>query len=91
MADGELTKAVLMDHMDWFDPADAEAEIREVARAVRRGGMVLWRSAGRKPWYNALFEKHGFEVEAVGVRVPGSGVSIDRVNMYASCYKAIRK
>ncbi|KAG0031362.1 hypothetical protein BGZ81_001325 [Podila clonocystis] len=91
MADGELTKAVLMDHMDWFGPEDAEEEIREVARAVRSGGMVLWRSAGRKPWYNALFEKHGFEVEAVGVRVPGSGVSIDRVNMYASCYKAIKK
>ncbi|KAG0303821.1 hypothetical protein BGZ97_001735 [Linnemannia gamsii] len=64
LQDGELTKAVLMDHMDWFD---------------------------RKPWYNALFEKHGFEVEAVGVRVPGSGVSIDRVNMYASCYKATKK
>ncbi|KAG0241664.1 hypothetical protein B0O80DRAFT_449974 [Mortierella sp. GBAus27b] len=91
LADGELTKAVLMDHMDWFDPKDAEEEIKEVARVMRKGGMVLWRSAGRKPWYNALFEKHGFEVEAVGVRVPGSGESIDRVNMYASCYKAIRK
>ncbi|KAI7816283.1 hypothetical protein BC939DRAFT_469608 [Gamsiella multidivaricata] len=91
LADGELTKAVLMDHMDWFDPKDAEDEVKEVARAVRKGGIVLWRSAGRKPWYNALFEKYGFEVEAVGVRVPGSGVSIDRVNMYASCYKAIKK
>ncbi|KAF9177024.1 hypothetical protein BGZ51_009161 [Haplosporangium sp. Z 767] len=91
LSDGELTKAVLMDHMDWFDPQEAEEEIREVSRVVRKGGMVLWRSAGRKPWYNALFEKHGFEVEAVGVRVPGSGVSIDRVNMYASCYKATRR
>ncbi|KAG0018984.1 hypothetical protein BGZ81_009978 [Podila clonocystis] len=90
MRDGELTKAVLMDHMDWFGPADAEEEIREVARAIRAGGMVLWRSAGREPWYNALFVKHGFEVKAVGVRVPGSGVSIDRVNMYASCYRAIK-
>ncbi|KAG0056251.1 hypothetical protein BGZ83_005806 [Gryganskiella cystojenkinii] len=91
LKDGELTKAVLMDHMDWFNPEDADEEIKEVARAIRPGGMVLWRSAGRKPWYNALFEKYGFEVEAVGVRVPGSNVSIDRVNMYASCYKAIRK
>ncbi|KAF9906775.1 hypothetical protein EC991_000286 [Linnemannia zychae] len=91
LQDGELTKAVLMDHMDWFDPKDAEEEIKEVSRAIRSGGMVLWRSAGRKPWYNALFEKYGFEVEAVDVRVPGSGVSIDRVNMYASCYKAIKK
>ncbi|KAI1298971.1 hypothetical protein EDD11_006593 [Mortierella claussenii] len=90
-ADGELTKAVLMDHMDWFDPKDAEEEIKEVARAVRTGGMVLWRSAGRKPWYNAIFEKYGFEVKPVGVRTPGSGVSIDRVNMYASCYIAIKK
>ncbi|KAF8936299.1 hypothetical protein BGZ58_004364 [Dissophora ornata] len=91
LADGELTKAVLMDHMDWFDPKDADDEIKEVARAVRTGGMVLWRSAGRKPWYNALFEKYGFEVQPVGVRVPGSGESIDRVNMYASCYIAIKK
>ncbi|CAO3568358.1 unnamed protein product [Mortierella alpina] len=91
LEDGELTKAVLMDHMDWFGPADAEDEIKEVSRVVRKGGMVLWRSAGRQPWYNVLFEKHGFKVEAVGVRVPGSGVSIDRVNMYASCYLATRK
>ncbi|KAF9204708.1 hypothetical protein BGZ49_004978 [Haplosporangium sp. Z 27] len=91
LADGELTKAVLMDHMDWFDPKDAEEEIKEVSRAIRSGGMVLWRSAGRKPWYNALFEKYDFEVKPVGVRVPGSGVSIDRVNMYASCYIAIKK
>ncbi|KAG0229869.1 hypothetical protein BGW41_002858 [Actinomortierella wolfii] len=91
LKDGELTKAVLMDHMDWFDYKDAEEEIREVARVIRRGGMVLWRSAGRKPWYNALFEKHGFDVQPVDVRVPRSGVSIDRVNMYASCYRAIRK
>ncbi|KAF9113872.1 hypothetical protein BGX27_000628 [Mortierella sp. AM989] len=91
LGDGELTKAVLMDHMDWFDPKDAEEEIKEVSRAIRSGGMVLWRSAGRKPWYNALFEKYNFEVKPVGVRVPGSGVSIDRVNMYASCYIAIKK
>ncbi|KAG0266620.1 hypothetical protein DFQ27_009627 [Actinomortierella ambigua] len=91
LKDGELTKAVLMDHMDWFNYKDAEEEIREVARVIRRGGMVLWRSAGRMPWYNALFEKHGFDVQPVDVRVPRSGVSIDRVNMYASCYRAIRK
>ncbi|KAF9973226.1 hypothetical protein BGZ73_003564 [Actinomortierella ambigua] len=91
LKDGELTKAVLMDHMDWFDYKDAEEEIREVARVIRQGGMVLWRSAGRKPWYNALFEKHGFDVQPVDIRVPRSGVSIDRVNMYASCYRAIRK
>jgi len=58
-----------------------------VVRAVRAGRMVLWRS---KPWYNALFVKHGLEVEAVGVRVPGSGDSIDRVNMYASFYGGIK-
>ncbi|KAF9158360.1 hypothetical protein BGX21_003530 [Mortierella sp. AD011] len=91
LGDGELTKAVLMDHMDWFDLKDAEEEIKEVSRAIRSGGMVLWRSAGRKPWYNALFEKYNFEVKPVGVRVPGSGVSIDRVNMYASCYIGIKK
>lgn len=65
-------------------------EIKEVARAVRAGGMVLWRSAVRKPWYSALFVKHGLEVEAVRVRVPVSGDSIDRVNMYTSCYRGIK-
>lgn len=86
MRDRELTKAVLMDHFNWFDPADAEEEIKEVARAMQAGGMVLWRSAGREPWCNALFVKHGVEVEAVEVHVPGSRESIDRVNMYAPCY-----
>ncbi|KAF9389812.1 hypothetical protein CPC16_005547 [Podila verticillata] len=63
------------------DPADAEEEIKEVARAMQARGMVEWK---------ALFVKHRFEVEAVGVRLPGSGESIDQVNMYASSYRGVK-
>lgn len=78
-----------MDHMDWFDPNshdELEQEICEMARALQMNGQVFWRSAGTRPWYNALFEKHGFKVEPLAIRKPGE--SIDRVNMYASFYRA---
>lgn len=92
MADGYLTRLVVMDHMDWFDPdfcEELDSEIREMKRALQRGGQVYWRSAGTKPWYNALFEKHGFvNIEALGIRRPGQ--AIDRVNMYASFYRATK-
>ncbi|CDS11724.1 hypothetical protein LRAMOSA03987 [Lichtheimia ramosa] len=86
-----LTRLVVMDHMDWFDPEDAtgelEMEIQEMARTLKQGGRVFWRSAGTHPWYNRLFEKHGFTVQPLAIRKPGE--SIDRVNMYASFYHAI--
>lgn len=86
-----LTRLVVMDHMDWFDPEDAtgelEMEIQEMARTLKQGGRVFWRSAGTRPWYNRLFEKHGFTVQPLAIRKPGE--SIDRVNMYASFYHAI--
>ncbi|KAI8638499.1 hypothetical protein BD408DRAFT_393869 [Parasitella parasitica] len=92
MADGYLTRLVLMDHMDWFDPNSCEEldnEIREMKRALQPMGQVYWRSAGTKPWYNALFEKHGFiNIEPLGIRRPGQ--AIDRVNMYASFYRATK-
>ncbi|ORX71830.1 hypothetical protein DL89DRAFT_265542 [Linderina pennispora] len=87
---GELTKAVIMDHMDWFTEKDADEEVIALARAVRTGGFVLWRSAARVPWYIEVFRKHGFAVEALSIRKPGSLVPIDRVNMYASFYKATK-
>ncbi|KAJ2642427.1 hypothetical protein GGF44_001670, partial [Coemansia sp. RSA 1694] len=90
MCDGELNKAVIMDHMDWFSPEDADSEVVALARVVRKAGFVLWRSAARIPWYIAVFEKHGFVVEALDIRQPNSMVPLDRVNMYASLYKATR-
>ncbi|RUP47410.1 hypothetical protein BC936DRAFT_145760 [Jimgerdemannia flammicorona] len=87
-----LTRTVVMDHMDWFDrsSSELEEEILEMARTTAKGGHVYWRSAGRVPWYNRLFEKYGFKVEPLGVREIGSGVSLDRVNMYASFYRGVK-
>lgn len=51
-----LTRALVMDHLDWFTPGDAGAdeEIAEIHRVVVRGGLVFWRSASRAPWYNEV-------------------------------------
>lgn len=87
--DAYLTKLVVMDHMDWFDPhndGELDQEITQMARSLKIGGQVYYRSAGKYPWYNRLFEKHGFTVEALAIRE--QGYSIDRVNMYASFYRA---
>ncbi|KAJ2744315.1 hypothetical protein GGI20_003072 [Coemansia sp. BCRC 34301] len=90
MRNGELNKAVIMDHMDWFSSSDADSEVVALARVVRKAGFVLWRSAARIPWYISVFEKHGFAVEALDIRQPNSMEPLDRVNMYASFYKATR-
>ncbi|KAI9264805.1 hypothetical protein BY458DRAFT_438106 [Sporodiniella umbellata] len=86
-----LTRLIVMDHMDWFDPnscEELESEIIEMKRTLKSKGQVYWRSAGTKPWYNHLFIKHGFHVEPLAIRAQGK--SIDRVNMYASFYRATR-
>ncbi|KAI9481189.1 MAG: hypothetical protein EXX96DRAFT_565732 [Benjaminiella poitrasii] len=92
MADNYLTRLVVMDHMDWFDPnacQELEDEIQAMYRVLQSGGQVYWRSAGTAPWYNALFLKHGFiSIEPLGIRRPGQ--AIDRVNMYASFYRATK-
>jgi betaine lipid synthase len=87
--DGELTKVVLMDHLDWFSPEDCETEIRKVYKKMKVGGLVFWRSAGKSPWYNDLFVKCGFSVR-VQVR-DGDSMFIDRVNMYASSWQGEKK
>ncbi|KAI9311216.1 hypothetical protein BX666DRAFT_1999049 [Dichotomocladium elegans] len=90
LPDDYLTRLVVMDHMDWFDPnecSELDMEVKEMARTLQVGGQVFYRSAGTRPWYNTLFEKHGFKVTAISIRRPGE--SIDRVNMYASFYNAV--
>lgn len=54
---GSLTRAVIMDHLDWFAPGskDVEDEVFELARVVSSGGFVLWRSAARQPWYQEVY------------------------------------
>ncbi|RPD61501.1 hypothetical protein L227DRAFT_500209 [Lentinus tigrinus ALCF2SS1-6] len=81
-----VTVAVIMDHMDWFDPEGSQAseEIRAINKAMKIGGRVLLRSAGLKPWYIAKFSAQGFKCERVAARTAGK--CIDRVNMYASTW-----
>jgi len=86
-----LTRAVIMDHLDWFTPGSEEVdqEVEELHRVLATGGFVLWRSAAKKPWYNEIFECKGFSVTALAIR-NGPEVPIDRVNMYASFWKAVK-
>ncbi|KAI3619807.1 betaine lipid [Moniliophthora roreri] len=86
-----LTRVLIMDHLDWFPPdsQQVEDEVKEFARVVALGGYVLWRSASREPWYNQVFERFDFKLDAVGVR-QGPDVALDRVNMYASFWKAVK-
>lgn len=86
-----LTRAVIMDHLDWFSPGskDVDDEVDQFYRVLSPGGFILWRSAARKPWYCDVFERKGFTVTALGVR-KGPEVPLDRVNMYASFWRAMK-
>lgn len=86
LAHKSLTVAVIMDHMDWFDPKgdDAKHEISALYNALQIKGRVLLRSAATHPWYIKSFEDIGFACEPAAIR--RSGESIDRVNMYASTW-----
>ncbi|KAG6917420.1 hypothetical protein DXG01_002505 [Tephrocybe rancida] len=81
LTDWSLTRALIMDHLDWFNPVsqDVVEEVAEFHRVLAPGGMVFWRSASRKPWYNEIFAKAGFEVTPVAIR--DGTIAIDRVNM----------
>ena len=76
-----ISVAVIMDHMDWFDPSgeDADDEIDALFGALCVDGRVMLRSAAQVPWYIKNFEKRGFECQAAATRT--SGTRIDRVNM----------
>ncbi|KAI0338707.1 hypothetical protein BDW22DRAFT_1415383 [Trametopsis cervina] len=94
LGDGSITKMVVMDHMDWFMPKDSsdcglEVEIAQMRRVLAKGGAVYWRSAAKKPWYIQKFAKNGFFVEPLGIR-ESRDEPIDRVNMYASFYRATK-
>ncbi|ORX37775.1 hypothetical protein BD324DRAFT_641879 [Kockovaella imperatae] len=116
LEDGSLTKIIVMDSMDWFDPIPPETpmptgrapdesdespeeayehlrseldyEIVEMRRVLKSGGMAVWRSAAKRPWYCQRFEAAGFKVEPIDIRE--NGKAIDRVNMYASFWRAIK-
>lgn len=86
-----ISVAVIMDHMDWFDPEgdDVNDEIDALHGALCEGGRVMLRTASKKPWYINNFEQRGFKCEAAATRY--SGQMIDRVNMYASTWICTKK
>lgn len=79
-----LTIAVLMDSMDWFDPAGGEADeqVKALNRVLKVQGRVLFRTAALRPWYVGVFEENGFKSECVGRRTQGK--CIDR--LVFDCY-----
>lgn len=97
MADASLSKAVVMDHQDWFAPIpkDAEfphadsyldAEIALFKRVLRSNGEVWWRSAAKNPWYADRWRLCGFQVTCISSR--DTADLLDNVNMYASLWRA---
>lgn len=89
-----ITIAIIMDHMDWFNPdgEDARKEIEAVKECLVAGGRVMLRSAAQYPWYIKTFESCGFTCKPAAIR--HSGELIDRINMYSStwvCTKAADK
>src|SRR5271170_3799338 len=83
-----LTKAILMDHMDWmdWDGIEVRKEIIALRNAMKPGGQVMFRSAAKKPWYVKVYEEEGFSCVPVSIRENNN--SIDRINMYASTWLA---
>jgi betaine lipid synthase len=80
-------KVILMDHVDWLDSATAEGVAEALGRQVRPGGVVIWRSASLSPPYAQRIADAGFEVRCLQRATDGY---MDRVNMYASFYAAVR-
>ncbi|CAI5501434.1 unnamed protein product, partial [Closterium sp. Naga37s-1] len=81
-------QVILMDHVDWLGQRDIDTLCQALRDQVKPGGRVIWRSASRNPEYAKDIEKAGFKV--VQVRSITQQQYMDRVNMYASFYVAIR-
>lgn len=86
LSNKSISIAIIMDHMDWFDPKkdDAATEILAVKACLAPNGRVMLRSAAQYPWYIKTFEAHGFKCKPAAIRHAGD--SIDRINMYASTW-----
>lgn len=84
------TKVILMDHLDWMDLK----MMRKVANALRSqvapGGRVIFRSAAFEPPYVEMLRDAGFTVKCLQRADKEKGGYMDRVNMYASFYLAIK-
>lgn len=82
----QYSKVILMDHVDWLEQKDIDTLCNALRRQVIPGGRVIWRSASRRPGYARCIESSGFKVR----RIQSSEQYMDRVNMYASFYVAVR-
>lgn len=69
--------------------SELDYEILEMKRVLRVGGHAIWRSAGKYPWYRKRFQLAGFEIAPIDIRDSNSP-AIDRVNMYASLWRATK-
>jgi betaine lipid synthase len=79
---------ILMDHVDWLDTPHQQELAEALAQQVVPGGIIIWRSASLSPPYTDIIAKAGFEVSCLQRASDGY---MDRVNMYSSFYKAVRK
>lgn len=84
LKDGQYSKIVLMDHLDWLTKDYVRDFAKDLAAHVVKGGKLIWRSASRQPWYAEFIKDAGFSVR----RVSFDSQYMDRVNMYASFYLA---
>ncbi|CAM6106075.1 unnamed protein product [Calypogeia fissa] len=80
------SKVILMDHVDWLEQKDIDILCSALKQQVIPGGRVIWRSASRRPGYAQCIANSGFAVR----RIQTSENYMDRVNMYASFYVAVR-
>ena len=91
----DVTKAGLLswavgtqDHVDWMDATYARQLALTLAEQVVPGGRVIWRSAALSPPYVPIIRDAGFDVRCVARADQGY---MDRINMYATFYVAVRK
>jgi betaine lipid synthase len=82
--------AILMDHVDWLTAEQAKEVAEALGKQIRPGGRVIWRSAAVHPPYVQMIEDAGFLVRCVN-RVTEDSPYLDRVNMYASFWQAVKK
>lgn len=82
--------AILMDHVDWLTADQAKEVAVALGKQIRPGGRVIWRSAAVHPPYVEMIEDAGFLVRCVD-RVTEDSPYLDRVNMYASFWQAVKR
>lgn len=84
------TKVILMDHLDWMDLKTMRRVAEALSTHVAPGGRVILRSAALEPPYVKMIRDVGFTVKCIQRADAVQGGYMDRVNMYASFYLAIK-